>query len=380
MEVRGKFGGGGVSWVVAWGLSWGLASAALGQWVTPQVSAPRVEYRTFVSQAAGTAVSFHVYTPPAYDAEASARFPVLYWLHGSGSATSGIATVSNWFGEAMARGDVPPMLVVFANGIANSMYCDAADGTRPVETVIMEELIPHVDATFRTIPTRRGRIVEGFSMGGYGAGRFGFKYSERFAAASMLGAGPVQLDFMNPPPGTNVSPAVRAAIYEDVWNSDPALYFAASPWNLATVHAGAIVANGVLVRMAVGESDAMLGPNEDLHEHLTTLGIAHGWETHTGVGHEPLALMQAMGTENWEFYRAALAPRCGSVDFNGDGSSFDPQDIDAFLSVFSEGPCVPEDAACGDVDFNNDGSLFDPCDIDSFLLVFSEGPCTLCGV
>jgi hypothetical protein len=90
--------------------------------------------------------------------------------------------------------------------------------------------------------------------------------------------------------------------------------------------------------------------------------------------------MQAMGTENWEFYRAALAPRCGSVDFNGDGSSFDPQDIDAFLSVFSEGPCVPEGATCGDVDFNNDGALFDPCDIDSFLLVFSEGPCTLCGV
>jgi hypothetical protein len=68
------------------------------------------------------------------------------------------------------------------------------------------------------------------------------------------------------------------------------------------------------------------------------------------------------------------------VDFNGDGSSFDPQDIDAFLSVFSEGPCVPEGATCGDVDFNNDGALFDPCDIDSFLLVFSEGPCTLCGV
>jgi hypothetical protein len=32
------------------------------------------------------------------------------------------------------------------------------------------------------------------------------------------------------------------------------------------------------------------------------------------------------------------------------------------------------------VDFNNDGSLFDPCDVDAFFLVFSEGPCTLCGV
>jgi hypothetical protein len=71
---------------------------------------------------------------------------------------------------------------------------------------------------------------------------------------------------------------------------------------------------------------------------------------------------------------------CDSIDFNNDTSSFDPTDIDAFLSVFSEGPCIPASATCNDIDFNNDGSLFDPCDIDAFLLVFSEGPCTLCGV
>lgn len=70
---------------------------------------------------------------------------------------------------------------------------------------------------------------------------------------------------------------------------------------------------------------------------------------------------------------------CDGVDFNNDGSSFDPGDIDAFLSVFSEGPCIPETAVCNDVDFNNDGSLFDPCDLDAFLVVFSEGPCTPCG-
>jgi hypothetical protein len=70
---------------------------------------------------------------------------------------------------------------------------------------------------------------------------------------------------------------------------------------------------------------------------------------------------------------------CDSVDFNNDGSFFDPTDIDAFLSVFSEGPCIPGAATCNDVDFNNDTSVFDPCDVDAFLLVFSEGPCTGCG-
>ena len=73
-------------------------------------------------------------------------------------------------------------------------------------------------------------------------------------------------------------------------------------------------------------------------------------------------------------------PTCNDIDINNDGSLFDPTDIDAFLSVFSEGPCVPAEATCDGIDFNNDTSLFDPCDIDAFLLVFSEGPCTLCGV
>ncbi len=70
---------------------------------------------------------------------------------------------------------------------------------------------------------------------------------------------------------------------------------------------------------------------------------------------------------------------CDDIDFNNDGASFDPQDIEAYLSVFSEGPCVPNTATCGDIDFNNDGAMFDPCDIAAFLQVFSEGPCSYCG-
>jgi hypothetical protein len=66
---------------------------------------------------------------------------------------------------------------------------------------------------------------------------------------------------------------------------------------------------------------------------------------------------------------------CDNLDFNNDCSAFDPIDIDAFLSVYSEGPCMPAEANCNDIDFNNDGSLFDPLDIDSYLSVFSEGPC-----
>lgn len=65
---------------------------------------------------------------------------------------------------------------------------------------------------------------------------------------------------------------------------------------------------------------------------------------------------------------------CDAIDFNND-CAVTPTDIEAFLSVYGEGPCIPADAACNDIDFNNDGSVFDPIDMDAFFSVYSEGPC-----
>ncbi len=73
----------------------------------------------------------------------------------------------------------------------------------------------------------------------------------------------------------------------------------------------------------------------------------------------------------------AATSDCDSIDYNNDGSFYDPQDIDALLSVYSEGPCIPAGATCNDIDFDNNGSCFDPADIDTFLRVYSEGPCSL---
>ncbi|GEM_PF-1115824 len=66
---------------------------------------------------------------------------------------------------------------------------------------------------------------------------------------------------------------------------------------------------------------------------------------------------------------------CSDIDFNNDGSQFDPQDAEDFLSVYGEGPCSTSE--CDSLDFNRDGSIFDPQDIDDFLRVYSEGPCRL---
>ncbi|NUO17622.1 MAG: acylglycerol kinase family protein, partial [Planctomycetaceae bacterium] len=50
------------------------------------------------------------------------------------------------------------------NGMRDSFYVDAADGYTPVESVIVKELVPHIDKTLRTFPEREARMIEGFSI------------------------------------------------------------------------------------------------------------------------------------------------------------------------------------------------------------------------
>lgn len=276
----------------------------LPPWVTPAVSGPGLQQRIFASTAAKTDVSYHLYTPPAYASEKTRRFPVLYWLHGTGGGLEGIPKLAAHFHAAIHSGKTPPMLVVFPNGRAASMWCDSKDGQVPMETVVMEELIPHIDATFRTIASREGRLIEGFSMGGYGAARLGFKHPQAFGAISILGAGPLDLDFTGP--RATSKPGERDYIFESVWGSDLDFYRAQSPWRLAEQNQAALAAN-TRIRLAVGTRDAMLAGNRDLDAHLTGLGVPHDFTELPGVGHHPLSVFSALGEANWKFYRAAFA-------------------------------------------------------------------------
>lgn len=334
-----------------------VAAPCSAQWTTPPVSAPGVQYRTFASATAQATVSFHVYLPPQYSANPTARFPVLYWLHGSGSPIAGIPSSSAWFASAMSQGKIPPMLVVFPNGAGASMWCDSKDGTVPMESVVIDDLIPHVDATFRTIASRRGRIVEGFSMGGAGAGRLGLRRPDLFAGISMLGAGPMQLDFMDAPKGTDVPPKNRAALYEAVWGSDPAYYLAHHPWTIVADRASAHIALCTQVRIGVGALDAMLQPNLDFHGHLTALGVPHGLTVVPGVGHDPLQTLQGLGEAGWAFYRASLdtpCPQPADLDCSG---AVDGEDLGKLLSAWGPGHGPADIDGSGTIDGTDLGLL-----------------------
>ena len=271
--------------------------------VTAPVRAPRVEFHTFESKAAKAKVSYHLYTPNAYETEKERRFPVLYWLHGSGGGLQGIAPVSAWFDAAIREGKIPPMLVVFPNGMASSMWCDSKDGTVPMETIVIKELLPHIDATFRTLATREGRIIEGFSMGGYGAARLGFKYPQLFGAVSILAGGPLDLDFSGPRATGN--PAERERILNGTFGGDLDYYRSQNPITVAEQQADALRGK-VRIRIAVGARDNTGPLNHAYSEHLKKLDIAHTFTIVADVGHDTPGLLTGLGEANWEFYRKAL--------------------------------------------------------------------------
>jgi enterochelin esterase-like enzyme len=313
------------------------ARDASAQWTTPPVSAPGLQYRTFQSAAASATVSFHIYVPPQYSSQPTARFPVLYWLHGSGNGTLGIPNLVNFFGTAMAQGRIPPMLVVFPNGMAYGMWCDSKDGEVPMETVVIDDLIPHVDATFRTIARRSGRILDGFSMGGQGAGRLGLRRPDLFAGVSMLGAGPIQLDFLDEPDDTTTPPKLRAQIYENVWGSDPAYYLEQHPWTIVADRAEALIAAQTKIRQGIGALDALLPMNEDFETHLAKLGIPHAFTVVPGVDHNPSGVLSGLGQANWDFYNAALATPCALAEDIDCSGIVDAADLARVLSEWGAG-------------------------------------------
>ena len=277
------------------------------QWVTPRVEGSGLSFHTFRSQAAGTEISFHMYAPPAYAGDPDRRFPVVYWLHGSGGGVSAISRLSSLVDEAVATGRVPPFLLVFVNGLRMGMYVDWANGRAPLETVIVQELRPHVDANWRTIATREGRLLDGFSMGGYGAGRFGFRYPELFRSVSMMGAGPMQETLERTPRASGV----RADdLLRDVYGGDQDRFRAVSPRRYAEQNA-ATLARVSRLRLVIGDRDETLENNRDFHEHLTRLGIPHDWIVLPGIGHDPMGVLTALGDRHWAFYRDAFAAAGG---------------------------------------------------------------------
>lgn len=132
-----------------------------------------------------------VYTPLGYDPEGSARYPVLYALHGySGDATSLTSTrpwetnVVQWADRLIIAGAMPPAILVLVDGftrLGGSQYVDSIHNGN-YATYVARDVVGHVDARYRTVAREGGRAVFGKSSGGFGAIHLALAHPGVFAA------------------------------------------------------------------------------------------------------------------------------------------------------------------------------------------------------
>jgi hypothetical protein len=120
----------------------------------------------------------HVYLPPGYDSDPRRRYPVVYTIQGY------TGHVGMWFNrmpfrrpfpeladELFATTGTPPAIVVYVDAwtaLGGSQFLDSP-GTGRYHSYLCEEVVPWVDARYRTLADRDHRAIAGKSSGGYGA-------------------------------------------------------------------------------------------------------------------------------------------------------------------------------------------------------------------
>jgi S-formylglutathione hydrolase FrmB len=277
--------------------------------IYPQVSRGFVkEGLTVKSKILNKDVRYTIYLP--FDYESSSRYyPVVYLLHGF--TDNDIAWIQ--FGEAnmiadeaIAAGDIPPMILVTPDA-GLSWYINNYNDSVKYEDFFFREFIPYIESHYRIRSEKRYRGVAGLSMGGYGSLVYVLKHPDMFAACAAL------------------SPAIRTE--EEMINMDdnrwkdefavvfgPALkgknritkhYLANDPFTIVKTSDTNKV-RSVRIYIDCGDDDFLYKGNSTFHILLRDLRIPHEYRVRDG-GHQ------------WSYWRSGLkdALRFIGTSFHG---------------------------------------------------------------
>lgn len=257
-------------------------------WVSPLPAKtplpPGVKHATFASPSMGVAVGYYVYLPPGYGT-GETRYPVVYHLHGGRPGGEGKSVrLAGFVDAAIRKGTIEPTIYVFPNGGPVSWYDMPSMENGMGETVFVKELIPHLDATYRTLATRENRALEGYSQGGRGTTRIMFKHPERFLSVA--------------PGGSGYGPERRIRDNEgresDTLQFSPPGYNA---WDLAGVYAKNSDRAALSILVWDGTKCFNYEDNVQYSAHLGKLGIAHEFLAIPEVPHSAVGSYEVKGDE-----------------------------------------------------------------------------------
>lgn len=267
------------------------ASATPARTLSIKTLEPRLQQATLATTAVpGGKTRVRVLLPSGYRHDGGRRYPVLYLLHGALGNESSYTTQE--FGLREYTRKLPLIVVMPDSGTAGG-YVDwwnfGKGGPPEWETYHVRQLIPWIDAHYRTRGTREGRAVAGLSMGGDGAFKYAAKHPDLFVAAHAF-SGAVDLNVLAP--FLEQGPAYGPYATQEVrWRGNNA-------WDLA----GNLRGLGLVLRTGDGSAGGRYGngpwpngvdpieagvhfANQSLNKRLTQLHIAHVWDDYGPGGH-----------------------------------------------------------------------------------------------
>jgi endo-1,4-beta-xylanase len=232
-----------------------------------------------------------VYLPPDYQSNTTRRYPVIYFLHGA-SVDSKRPIAAGYVARtdaAIRSGVMPPVIVIIPEAPNQNRWMDSKDGKDPIETMIVTDLIPHVDKTYRTIATRAGRAIEGHSMGGFGALHNGFSHPELFVAVTG-----------NSPCCSTIDEAAASSPSSAVYGGDRTYFIAMAPTTLAAKNAALV--RQQKIRVICGTEDSLFAGATFVHEELTKANIPHEFIPVPKSPHNHDQLLQYETFDTMAFY------------------------------------------------------------------------------
>ncbi|MDP9169440.1 MAG: alpha/beta hydrolase-fold protein [Acidobacteriota bacterium] len=135
-----------------------------------------------------------VYLPPGYQ-KSSARYPVLYLVHGSGDTPESWTNAGHAnliLDNLIADHKAKPMIVVMPAGHAlpfGTGRGGPVSNNDLFEQYLTKEVIPAVESKYRVAPGVRNRALAGLSMGGGHTIYTGFRHSAMFSALGIFSPG-----------------------------------------------------------------------------------------------------------------------------------------------------------------------------------------------
>lgn len=135
-----------------------------------------VQHRHYFSEVLGRMRSLYVYTPPSYDSDNNAVFPVLYLRHGAWGLEHSwlnIGRADVILDNLIAQGRARPMVVVMSNGYVddpigrgfNRDQNNSLEAIKKLGAELIQDIIPFIESKYRVSVRREDRAIAGLSMG-----------------------------------------------------------------------------------------------------------------------------------------------------------------------------------------------------------------------